>query len=94
MDYCCNGSRPAFLKDIPFDGNNVLSSDHLLSLSRHPESLLIIGAGAIGCEFAGLFSCLGTKVTIVELMPQLLPGIDADIALKLSACFKKRVSVS
>jgi len=49
------GSRPAFLKDIPFDGNNVLSSDHLLSLSRHPESLLIIGAGAIGCEFAGLF---------------------------------------
>lgn len=84
------GSRPAQMKDMPFDGNLVLSSDDILNLSEPPRSLLIVGGGVIGCEFAGLFSSLGTRVTIVELTAQLLPGMDRDIAAKLTACFKKK----
>ncbi|MBL7151647.1 MAG: dihydrolipoyl dehydrogenase [Candidatus Omnitrophica bacterium] len=84
------GSYPSQLDDIKFDGKKVISSDQVLELKEIPRSLLIIGAGAIGCEFASLFSCLGTQVTIAEKMPQLIPGIDKDIAGKLEGIFKKR----
>ncbi len=84
------GSIPAQIKDMPFNGNSVLSSDDALKLPEPPESLLIVGGGVIGCEFAGLFSSLGTRVTIVELTGQLLPGMDSDIAARLTACFKKK----
>jgi len=50
---------------------------------------LIIGGGVIGCEFASLFSCLGSKVTVVEKMPHLLPGVDTEVAKRLEASFKK-----
>ncbi|HNQ51141.1 MAG TPA: dihydrolipoyl dehydrogenase [Candidatus Omnitrophota bacterium] len=84
------GSVPVQLKDLPFDGTSVLSSDQILALTDIPRSLLIVGGGVIGCEFASLFACLGARVTIVELMAQLLPGMDADIASKLAVCFKKK----
>ena len=51
-----------------------------MSLENIPKSLLIVGGGVIGCEFASIYSRLGTKVTIVEMAPQLLPGEDKDIA--------------
>ena len=84
------GSIPIEIKDLPFDGKTILSSDHLLELSEIPQTLLVVGGGVIGCEFAGLYAALGTKVTVVELMPQLLPGMDADIAQKLEMSFKKK----
>lgn len=74
------GSKPHGLKDIEFDGKRIISSDEILNLKEIPNSLLIIGGGVIGCEFASLFSALGCQVSIIELMPQLLPGIDKEIA--------------
>ncbi|MFA5099306.1 MAG: dihydrolipoyl dehydrogenase [Candidatus Omnitrophota bacterium] len=84
------GSIPAEIKDLPFDGQTILSSDHLLALPEVPQSLLVVGGGVIGCEFAGLYTALGTKVTLVELLPQLLCGMDADIAQKMEVSFKKK----
>jgi dihydrolipoamide dehydrogenase len=84
------GSKPVELRDIKFDGKKIISSDDMLNLKEAPKSLLIIGGGVIGCEFAGLFSALGTQVSIAEKMPQLLPGVDKDAARKLETVFKKK----
>ncbi|MDD5431906.1 MAG: dihydrolipoyl dehydrogenase [Candidatus Omnitrophica bacterium] len=84
------GSKPMELPIFKFDGKNVLSSDDLLNLNEIPASLLIIGGGVIGCEFASLFNNLGVKVTLVEKMPFLLPEEDAEIAKKLETIFKKK----
>ncbi|MFA5063215.1 MAG: dihydrolipoyl dehydrogenase [Candidatus Omnitrophota bacterium] len=85
-----SGSKPCELAQLKFDGKKILSSNEALFLKNIPGSLLIIGGGVIGCEFAGLFSVLGSKVTIVEKMPQLLPGEDKEIARKIENCFKKK----
>ncbi|WP_264737728.1 dihydrolipoyl dehydrogenase [Cytobacillus firmus] len=74
------GSEPAPLPFAPFDGQWVIHSGQAMSLQSIPSSLLIIGGGVIGCEFASIFSRMGTKVTIVEMANQLLPGEDEDIA--------------
>jgi dihydrolipoamide dehydrogenase len=84
------GSKSIELADFTFDGKKILSSDDILNLTAIPKSLLIIGGGVIGCEFAGLFRAFGCEVTIVELMPQLLPGMDKEISRKLEAGFKKK----
>jgi len=84
------GSQPTELADFKFDGKKIISSDDILNLKSIPKSLLIIGGGVIGCEFAGLFSALGVAVTIVELMPQLLPIEDREVAKKIETIFKKR----
>lgn len=84
------GSKPIELKSLKFDGKKVLSSDEILNLKEIPKSLLIIGGGVIGCEFASLFSALGTQVSVVEMMPQLLPGTDREIAKKLESTYKKK----
>jgi dihydrolipoamide dehydrogenase len=84
------GSKPLELSDLKFDGKKIISSDEILDLKEVPQSLLIIGGGVIGCEFASLFSTLGCQVSIVELMPQLLPGIDKEIARKIEVIFKKK----
>jgi len=84
------GSRPLELTNLKFDGKKIISSDDILNLREIPKSLLIIGGGVIGCEFASLFSVLGTQVSIVELMPQLLPGIDKEVARRLENVFKKK----
>ncbi|MDP1456359.1 dihydrolipoyl dehydrogenase [Bacillus wiedmannii] len=70
------GSEPTELPFAPFDGQWILNSSHAMSLENIPKSLLIVGGGVIGCEFASIYSRLGTKVTIVEMAPQLLPGED------------------
>ena len=85
-----SGSRPIELKSFKFDGKKILSSDDILELEEIPVSLLIIGGGVIGCEFASLFSNLGTQVTLVEKLPQLLPGEDSEVARKLEQIFKKK----
>ncbi|MCQ0955796.1 dihydrolipoyl dehydrogenase [Bacillus cereus] len=74
------GSEPTELPFAPFDGKWILNSSHAMSIDNIPKSLLIVGGGVIGCEFASIYSRLGTKVTIIEMAPQLLPGEDEDIA--------------
>jgi len=85
-----SGSEPLELEALPFDHTTVLSSTSLLELRALPESLLIVGGGYIGCEFATVFASLGTRVTIVEMLSQLLPGQDARIGRTIQAAFKKR----
>lgn len=84
------GSRLIELGYFKFDAKRIISSDDILNLKEIPDSLLIVGAGAIGCEFASLFSTLGSKVTMVEKMPQLIPGLDNEVARKIELIFKKR----
>ena len=74
------GSVPASLPGANTDGEKILTSDHILELSEIPPSLLIVGAGAIGLEFASIFNALGSKVTLAEMMPQIAPGEDAETA--------------
>lgn len=84
------GSRPIELPFLKFDGKDILSSEHILEMSVIPRAILIVGGGVIGCEFASLFQMLGSRVSIVELMPQLLPNEDPEIAKKLETLFKKK----
>jgi len=84
------GSKPSPLKSFEFDNKKILSSDQILNLERVPDSLLIIGGGVIGCEFASLFSVFGSNVSLVEKMPQILPGEDSDVSKKLLSIFKKK----
>jgi len=84
------GSSSIELPFLKFDGKRIVSSDQILNLKEIPVSLLIIGGGVIGCEFANLFSVLGSRVEIVEKMPQLLPGEDTEIAKRTEAVFKKK----
>ncbi|MGS2777024.1 dihydrolipoyl dehydrogenase [Robertmurraya sp. GLU-23] len=74
------GSEPVALPFAPFDGQWIMNSSHALSIKETPESMVIIGGGVIGCEFASVYSRLGTKVTIIEMSCQLLPGEDEDVA--------------
>lgn len=84
------GSVPFEIPAMPFDGVNILSSTDVLSLRVIPKSILIVGGGVIGCEFASILRTFGSEVAIVEMMEQLLPGEDAEITRKLTEIFKKR----
>ena len=84
------GSSWPNLPQFPIDGTKVLTSQHLLDLDRIPASLLIVGAGVEGCEFAALYSGLGTEVTIVELMGRVLPLEDEDVSSTMARELKKR----
>ncbi|MFI8495598.1 dihydrolipoyl dehydrogenase [Peribacillus butanolivorans] len=77
------GSEPIPLPFAPFDGKWIIHSGQAMSLPSIPTSLLIIGGGVIGCEFASIYSRMGTKVTIVEMGEKLLPGEDEDISAVL-----------
>ncbi len=77
------GSLPAELPFLPFDHRVVLSSDDLLRLEQVPPRLLVVGAGAVGLEWALIYAYLGSQVTVVEVMEQILPGSDAEAAAVL-----------
>jgi dihydrolipoamide dehydrogenase len=84
------GSVPKDLPHIKSDGKRIINSDHILLLQEVPKSMLVIGAGAVGCEFASIYSRFGTKMTIVEVMPQLLPIEDEEITKEFTRLFKKK----
>jgi dihydrolipoyl dehydrogenase len=84
------GSSWPNLSQFPIDGTQVLTSQHLLDLDIIPASLLIVGGGVEGCEFAALYSGLGTVVTIIELMPRVLPLEDEEISATMERELKKR----
>jgi dihydrolipoamide dehydrogenase len=83
------GSEPRDMPAFPFDYKKIHNSTSLLDLEELPESLAIIGGGVIGCEFASVFSMLGVKVTILELMPRLLPMESPVVSSALTRAFKK-----
>ncbi len=72
------------------DGDKVVSSDHILELKEIPKSLIVMGAGAVGVEFASVFSRFGTETTIVELMPRLVPLEDEEVSKELERALRKR----
>ena len=84
------GCKPRRLPDVPVDGERVMTSrEALVPRARPPASLVIIGAGAIGVEFAYFYSAFGTKVTLVELLPQLVPVEDEEVGRGLQRAFEK-----
>lgn len=84
------GARPKPLPFLPFDGNKVLNSKDAMLQTKLPKSLAIIGAGAIGIEYADIYSSLGSKVTIIEALHNLLPNEDEEISKLLEKNFQKR----
>jgi len=86
------GSQPLGIPSFPFDGKKILSSNHALDLLEIPESILIVGGGVIGCEFAFIFQALGSKVTVVEALSRMLPlpSVDEGCSKVLQREMKKR----
>ncbi|WP_322816941.1 dihydrolipoyl dehydrogenase [Chloroflexus sp.] len=84
------GGRPRPFPGIPFDGERVLSSTDMLYLKTVPSSLLAIGAGAIGVEFASMFRSFGSDVTIVEALPRIVPNEDEEVSAELTKAFQRR----
>jgi dihydrolipoamide dehydrogenase len=86
----CTGQKPRLLPGLPVDGVRVLTSREALVAKAAPQSLAIIGAGAIGVEFAYFFNAFGTKVTLIEMLPQILPVEDEEVARLLHRSFDKQ----
>jgi dihydrolipoamide dehydrogenase len=84
------GSEPAHLPAAPVDGQRIITSDEALGLSALPASALVIGGGVVGMEFASYWAALGVRVTVVEMLPQLLPTEDPRIAKGLEAILIKQ----
>jgi dihydrolipoamide dehydrogenase len=84
------GSVPRTIPGFDIDGQLVVTSDEFLSWDRLPTSAAVIGAGAIGCEFASTMADLGVEVTLLEALPKILPGCDTDVAEVVVRSFKKR----
>ena len=85
-----SGSVPRTIPGFDIDGQIVLTSDEVLMLDKVPSSAVVIGGGAIGCEFASMMADLGVQVTILEALPKILPGCDADVANVVVRSFTKR----
>ena len=85
-----SGSVPRTLPGFDVDGEIVLTSDEVFQLSKLPSRAVVIGGGAIGCEFASMLSDLGAQVTVLEALPQILPGVDKDAVQVVLRSFKKR----
>ncbi len=84
------GSVPRTIPGFEVDGRLVLTSDEVLALEALPASVAVIGGGAIGCEFASMFSDLGCQVTVLEALPSLLTGCDKDVVAVVARSFRKR----
>ncbi len=83
------GARPRELPNIKIDGKKIVSYMQAMVLPEQPKSMVVVGSGAIGCEFAYFYNSLGTKVTIVEYLPHILPLEDEEISKALTRSYKK-----
>ena len=83
------GARPRQMPFIPVDGEKIITSREALVVKELPESIVVIGSGAIGSEFAFLFAQLGVKVTIVEYLPNLMPLEDEEVSKTMERAFRK-----
>ena len=87
------GSRPKGLPGIAADGKTILTSDEILQLKEVPKSLIVIGAGAVGMEFASLFARFGSAVTVVEMLPRILPLEDEEISAEARKVLGKQMAI-
>ena len=85
---CATGSSPKIVKGLEFDNEFLLSSDDILNLEKLPKSILIVGSGAIGTEWARIFNNFGVETTVVELAERLLPLADVEVSKRLERIFK------
>ncbi|PKP39967.1 MAG: dihydrolipoyl dehydrogenase, partial [Bacteroidetes bacterium HGW-Bacteroidetes-13] len=83
------GARARELPNLPIDGKNVIEYRKAMSLEKQPKKLIVVGSGAIGVEFAYFYNSMGTEVTIVEFLPNLVPIEDEDVSKQLERSFKK-----
>ena len=83
------GARARELQAMPIDGKKIIGYRQALSLETQPESMIVVGSGAIGTEFAYFYNSMGTKVTLVEYLPEIVPLEDADVSAQLARSFRK-----
>ena len=83
------GARSRELPNLPQDGKKVIGYRQALTLSKQPKSMIVVGSGAIGMEFAYFYATMGTEVTVVEFMPNIVPVEDEDVSKHLEKSFKK-----
>lgn len=84
------GARTREVPVFPFNGKTIIGSKDALTLPTLPESMIVIGSGAIGSELSYVYHCFGTKVTLVEALPRILPNEDDDVCTAMERAFKKR----
>ncbi len=84
------GCKSRELPPLPFNGKSVISSKEAMNLPEQPKSLAIIGAGAIGVEFAYIYNAFGTEVTLIEMLPNILPVEDDEVGAEIGKSFKKQ----
>jgi NAD(P) transhydrogenase len=77
------GSKPFRPPEIPFDDKTIFDSDSILAMKRIPKSMIVVGGGVIGCEYASIFTAMGVAVTLVDGRERLLPFLDAEISERL-----------
>jgi dihydrolipoamide dehydrogenase len=83
------GARSKELPNLPQDGAKIIGYRKALILEKQPESMIIVGSGAIGSEFAYFYASIGTKVTLVEFLPEIVPNEDVEVSKQLGRSFKK-----
>ncbi|MFW6370372.1 MAG: FAD-dependent oxidoreductase, partial [Bacteroidota bacterium] len=83
------GARSRELPNLKMDGKKIFGYRKAMSLEKQPESMVVVGSGAIGSEFAWFYQSIGTQVTLVEFMPSLVPNEDEEVAKQLERSFKK-----
>ena len=84
------GSAVRTLPGMEFDGERIISSDHALNMKEIPKSMIVLGAGAVGMEFASIYKRFDSEVTVLELLPRALPLEDEDISAEITRAFKKK----
>jgi dihydrolipoamide dehydrogenase len=84
------GSEARSLPGVEIDGKTVLSNREILSLAEIPKSLVVVGAGAVGVEFASIYASFGSEVTLLEMLPRIVPVEDEEISAALDKAFRKR----
>jgi dihydrolipoamide dehydrogenase len=83
------GSEARMLPGLTPDAERILTNVEILNMTTIPKTLAVIGAGAVGVEFASVFNCFGTKVTVLEMLPRAVPVEDEEVSKELERCFKK-----
>ncbi|TKG91125.1 dihydrolipoyl dehydrogenase [Puteibacter caeruleilacunae] len=83
------GARSKVLPNLPQDGEKIIGYRKAMTLEKQPESMLVVGSGAIGSEFANFYHSIGTKVTLVEFLPTVVPNEDVEVSKQLERSFKK-----
>ena len=83
------GSETKILPGLDVDGKTILTNKEILNLESIPKSLLVVGGGALGIEFASIFSSFGSEVTVVEMLPRILPLEDPDISEEIQRLLKR-----